>query len=106
MYFKLAKQVSDDRYSLRVVKNNKHTHGPCDTWFATWMDKSVRLVKIMIKQVIVVVQKGTELVEKSSVLCFAFMVTEVNGKISLEVFDDLLVISSLKNRSPLVDPNL
>jgi hypothetical protein len=34
------------------------------------------------------------------------MVTEVDGKISLEVFDDLLVISSLKNHPSLVAPNL
>jgi hypothetical protein len=65
-------------------------------WLATWMDESVRSVKTMIKQVIVVVQKGIELVGKNH--CFVFMVIEVNGNISLGVSDDLLVINSSKNR--------
>jgi hypothetical protein len=54
----------------------------------------------------VVVQKGTKLVEKIFSTFFVFMVTEVIGKISLEVFDDLLVINSLNNRPSLVAPNL
>jgi hypothetical protein len=33
-------------------------------WLATWMDESVRSVKTMMKQVIVVVQKGIESAEK------------------------------------------
>jgi hypothetical protein len=36
-------------------------------------------------------------VEKTTVLSFGFMVIEFDGNISLEVFDDLVAVASLKN---------
>jgi hypothetical protein len=53
----------------------------------------------MMKQVITVIEKGTEPVEKSAILSFAFMAIKADGKILLEVFGVSMVVTSLRNHS-------
>jgi hypothetical protein len=54
------------------------------------MDESVscmgRWLKTMMNQVIALLEKGTEFIEKISNMSFAFMATEVDGKILLQEF--------------------
>jgi hypothetical protein len=61
-------------------------------WVGDLMDESMkcmgRQLKMMMKQVIAVIDKGNELTEKSGLLSFAFLTIEVDSKISLQVFGE------------------
>jgi hypothetical protein len=59
----------------------------------------------MTKQVIVIIERGNEWVEKSTILRYTFMVIEV-GKMLLEVFAGSFGCDFLKNHPSLVASEL